>query len=466
MEPIDGKIAPQPGPQEQFLSSPADIVIYGGAAGGGKSACLLIEPLRNATTPGFNALVLRREREELLGPGALWGESETIYPLFGGTQKISTLSWTFPSGAGIKFAGMKDEADKLKYQGREFALIEFDELTHFEESQFWYMESRNRSMCGVKPYMRASCNPDADSWVASLIEWWIDQNTGYAIPERSGVVRWFLRSEGQLVWANSPNELVEKYPDRKPRSLTFIAAKLSDNKILTSKDPDYLSKLESLPYVDRERLLGGNWKVQSGEGAEWPGEYFGEIWGDYWPDAFTLSAMACDPSKGRQFGDYAAIVFAGVAGGLIWVDAILAKIPAPKIAEEMVEMYFTMRPNYAGLEANMNQDTSILPMIDECCEQRGLPPMPVHLFQHTGAKDNKERRIFQLGPYIKSKKIKLRRGSPGCKILEQQLRAFPKKEVNDDGPDALQMAIELLNMLADASRLPSRTDHAEQLNPV
>lgn len=463
MEVIDGRIEGQPGPQTDFLSSPADIVIYGGAAGGGKSACLLMEPLRNATTPGFGALILRRTRTELQGTGSLWEEATSLYPLFGGVSKISELGWSFPANATIKFAGMEHEDDKLKYQGRQFALIEFDELTHFTESQFWYMVSRNRSTCGVKPYIRASCNPDADSWVAELIEWWIDQNTGYAIPERSGVLRWYLRIEGRLIWADTPEELKERYPNQSPRSLTFITAKLSDNKILTTKDPDYLSKLQSLPYVERERLLGGNWKVRSGEGAEWPGEYFDQIWGDWWPDAFQLAAIGIDPSKGKQFGDYGAIVFAGVTGGLIWVDAILAKMPAPKIAEEAVEMFFTLKPQIIGLEANMNQDAVMLPLMDQVCEQRQLPPIPVHLFNHTAA-DNKERRIFRLGPYLKNKQIRLRRGSAGCKLLEGQLRGFPIKEVNDDGPDALEMAVRLLNEMA--SYRHGGDDAAEQLNPV
>lgn len=72
---------------------------------------------------------------------------------------------------------------------RRICFIGFDELTHFSEAQFWYMLSRNRSMSGVRPYVRATTNPDADSWVAKLIDWWIDDVSGYPIPERGGVVR-------------------------------------------------------------------------------------------------------------------------------------------------------------------------------------------------------------------------------------------------------------------------------------
>ncbi|MFS6779604.1 terminase large subunit domain-containing protein, partial [Staphylococcus aureus] len=128
--------------------------------------------------------------------------------------------------------------------------------------------SRNRSTCGVRPYVRATTNPDADSWVAEFISWWIDQKTGYAIPERSGVLRWFVRIGDNIIWADHPEEL-EMYTMPGPggeevpipaKSVTFISSKLTDNKILMAADPGYMANLMSLPLVERERLLGGNWK--------------------------------------------------------------------------------------------------------------------------------------------------------------------------------------------------------------
>lgn len=143
----------------------------------------------------------------------------------------------------------------------------FDELTTFTEYQFWFMLSRNRSLCGVRPYVRATCNPDADSWVGGLIAWWIDQDTGYPITERSGMVRWFVRVGANLIWADDPKEL-EGYVDPvkqqpiPPKSLTFIPAQVSDNKILMAGDPSYVANLMALPTVERERLLRGNWKIR------------------------------------------------------------------------------------------------------------------------------------------------------------------------------------------------------------
>lgn len=157
----------------------------------------------------------------------------------------------------------------------------FDELTHFTPTQFWYMVSRNRSMCGVRPYIRATCNPDADSWVAELISWWIDQDTGQPITERSGVLRWFVRVGEDLKWADSPADLAEYTMVNEagdlvpipPKSLTFIPAKLSDNKALMAADPGYMASLLSLPMVERERLLGGNWKIRPAAGL-----YFQRSW--------------------------------------------------------------------------------------------------------------------------------------------------------------------------------------------
>lgn len=144
-------------------------------------------------------------------------------------------------------------------------MICFDELTHFSEKQFFYMLSRNRSTCGVQPYVRATTNPDADSWVAEFISWWIDPETGYAIPERSGVIRWFVRVNEVIEWADSPAELRARFPHIKrlrPKSVTFIRSSVYDNKILLKKDPQYLANLLALPLVERERLLGGNWKIK------------------------------------------------------------------------------------------------------------------------------------------------------------------------------------------------------------
>ena len=265
------QIRPQPGPQLQFLSSAADIAVYGGAAGGGKTWALLIEPLRHIDNPGFGAVFFRRTTVQVRNEGGLWDESHKLYAEIGGTPRPSALAWRFPSGASISFRHLEHDKSVYGWQGSQIPLICFDELTHFSERQFWYLVSRNRSTCGVRPYLRATCNPDADSWVARFIAWWIDPATGLPIPERAGVLRWFVRIGDALVWADRPQDLADhldpvgRHPIP-PKSLTFVPAKLTDNRALMEADPGYLANLMAQPTVERERLLLGNWKVRPAAG--------------------------------------------------------------------------------------------------------------------------------------------------------------------------------------------------------
>lgn len=274
-------IIPQDGPQSQFLASPADIAIYGGAAGGGKTWALLMEPLRHVHNPGFGSVTFRRSTVQIRNEGGLWDESAVLYPQMGAEPKEHVLTWAFPSGASCSFAHLEHDKTRFNWQGSQIPLINFDELTHFTPVQFWYMVSRNRSMCGVRPYIRATCNPDADSWVADLIAWWIDKDTGQPIPERAGKLRWFVRVGEELKWADHPDDLAaHKMLDEAgnrvpipPKSLTFIPAKLTDNKALMAADPGYMASLLALPLVERERLLGGNWKIRPAAGL-----YFQRSW--------------------------------------------------------------------------------------------------------------------------------------------------------------------------------------------
>lgn len=446
-------IRPQPGAQETFLSTPADIAIYGGAAGGGKSYALLLEPMRHAQNSDFGAVVLRKTTPEIMGVGGLWSEAEKLYPLVGGEPRLASMDWVFPSGARVKFDHLEHEKSKHKYQGNQIPLICFDELVHFSESSFWFMVSRNRSACGVKPYIRCTCNPDAASWVRQFIAWWIDDRTGYAIPERSGVVRWFVRYGGELQWADDPSELNEKFPGLEPKSFTFIPATLDDNPALTSKDPGYKANLQALPYVERERLLGGNWNVVDAEGAEWGPDYFQGIWVDEWPDEYQIAVVALDPSVGKlnkatatRQGDYSA--FVAVAKGMdgkYYVDADIDRRPVPKIIDDGIEFLKYIRPDAFGVETIGFQEVvrdAFLPRLEEA-KLTGIWPI------HGDGNPKLPKKIVRiratLSHLLRDGRIKLRR-SPGCSLLLEQLMAFPIHK-HDDGPDALQMAIVLAEQL-------------------
>lgn len=271
-------IGPQPGPQNDFLRNRADIIIYGGAAGGGKTHGLLLEAARKPMQiKNFSSIIFRREFGEITAPGGLWEASERLYPLLGLPQPhLGNREWSWRGAGKARFAGLQHATDVYKWMGSELPMIGFDELTRFTGDQFWFMLSRNRSTTGVPPYVRATCNPDADSWVAEFIAWWIDQETGFFIPERAGALRYYVRVAGNLLWADDPAELMEHLPAAselppgvempKPKSVTFIPAKLSDNPALLRANPEYLLTLHSMPLVEQQRLLYGNWKIRPAAG--------------------------------------------------------------------------------------------------------------------------------------------------------------------------------------------------------
>ena len=265
------RIGPQAGQQEKFLASSADICIYGGAAGGGKSVGLVLEAARYAFVPGFSAVLFRKTYGDITNPGGLWDASEEYYSLLGGNPTHSALKWEWPVGSIVMMSHFAHPKYKLNWQGSQICMIGWDELTHFSREIFFYMLSRNRSACGVRPYIRATCNPDADSWVRQFIGWWIGDD-GYPIPARDGAVRWMVREDEDIAWYKS-REAVPAAMREFAKSVSFIAAKLSDNPILMKKDPGYLANLMALPRHEREALLGGNWNIRISAGM-----YFKRHW--------------------------------------------------------------------------------------------------------------------------------------------------------------------------------------------
>lgn len=250
-------IEPHPGPQTAFLSSRADICVYGGAAGGGKTLALLVDPLRWVHIAKFGAVIFRRTYPQIRVEGGMWDESMEIYPHCGGEPREHTLEWRFGSGARIKFGQLQHEHTKYEYKGAQIAVIGFDQLEEFSAGQFWYLLSRNRSTSGVKPYVRATCNPDASSWVKNLLGPWVDPEHPEYRAE-PGELRYVTRDGDEVVFVG-PDWRDE---DGEPaKSLTFIPATIYDNPSLLGKDRSYLASLRALPFVERRRLLDGDWSV-------------------------------------------------------------------------------------------------------------------------------------------------------------------------------------------------------------
>lgn len=227
------------------------------------SRSLLVKAAKHIGVSGYGATIFRNTRPEITNEGGLWDESKQLYEkLPGATFREGLLDWSFPAGSAISFA----HADRLsqKFVGSQLGLVGIDELQYWTEDDFWFLLSRNRTSCGVKPQLVATCNPNADSFIADLISWWIDTD-GYPIEERSGVLRYFYRIKKTLYWADTPEELIEQFPDlgtiAPPKSFTFINATIYDNPAFIKANPEYLSSLLSLPEVEMMRLLKGNWKI-------------------------------------------------------------------------------------------------------------------------------------------------------------------------------------------------------------
>ncbi|WP_293875536.1 MULTISPECIES: phage terminase large subunit [unclassified Sphingomonas] len=443
-------IIPQAGPQTTFLSSPADIAIYGGAAGGGKTWALLMEPLRHVHNPGFGAVTFRRSTVQIRNEGGLWDESAVLYPQMGADPKEHVLSWSFPSGASCSFAHLEHDKTRFNWQGSQIPLINFDELTHFTPTQFWYMVSRNRSMCGVRPYIRATCNPDADSWVADLISWWIDQDTGQAIPERAGKLRWFVRVGEDLRWADAPAEL-EQYTmlnengEQVPipaKSLTFIPAKLTDNKALMAADPGYMASLLALPMVERERLLGGNWKIRPAAGL-----YFQRSWcrvvdavpaGTVWGRGWDLAATT--PSPENPDPDY----LAGVLIGRTPDDRyIVTDSRTDRTSPAGMERFILNTASYDGyqVEISLPQDPGSAGKTQVATLAKMLSGYIVRSSTETGDK------VTRFGPFsaqAEAGNVDVLRG-PWNEGWFANLEGFPVAK-HDDEADATSRAFEIVSL--------------------
>lgn len=273
--------------QKSAAESDATVLIYGGGAGGGKTFFELWLAAAFHHVRKYRALILRRKQSQLTEGGAIWDESLQMYsPL--GSIPVSTPKHrhTFPSGATITLGGCEHEKDVKNYDGAQYSVIAFDQLEQFTAYQFFYIGfSRLRSMAGVPARVICTANPvhqddKVGGWLARLImskNGWVCPESGFPIPDMSGVIRWFYRGEDDEVHLfKSIEEAREAFPKKKndPISITFIPALIQDNMVLLEKNPQYEAGLNELPWIERQRLLGGNWKVSGKGGGIIKSEWF------------------------------------------------------------------------------------------------------------------------------------------------------------------------------------------------
>jgi predicted phage terminase large subunit-like protein len=415
-------LKPQKGPQELFLSSPADIAGYGGAAGGGKTFAELLEPLRHINNPGFTAVIFRRTSEQIRQTGGLWDASAEIYAKLGAKGREQQLDWRFPSGATIRLDSLQHEQDKLQFQGAEICLLEFDELTHFTESQFFYLLSRNRSMCGVRPYVRATFNPDPNSWVKQFFAPWVDRQ--YPDRAESGELRYFVRDGGLITWVPKGT------PDAK--SVTFIRSTVYDNQILLAKNPEYVASLKAMSLVDRLRLLDGDWDATES------GNMFRREWFQivdaapanarkvrYWDFAGTEVKEGKDP-------DWTAGCRMSMDGeNIAYIEDMRRLRGTPKSVEELVKQTAEIDGKDVAIYIEQEPGSSGVTVIDHYV-RKVLHGWNVHGIKSTGSKAD---RAKPLSAQAEAGNIKIVRGYWNEDYLNE-VTPFPNPKIHDDQVDA------------------------------
>ena len=245
--------APNEGPQTEFLAASEREVLYGGAAGGGKSYGLLADPMRYFSNPNFNGLILRRSNDELRE--LIW-KSQELYPkAFKGAKWGEKKSqWTFPSGAKLWLTYLERDQDVLRYQGQAFSYIAFDELTQYPTPFAWnYLRSRLRTTDPTLPiFMRATTNPGGSG------HGWVKRAFIDPAPANTKFIAQDIESGEDLVYPQGHDREGEPLFYRR-----FIPASLIDNPYLM-EGGQYEANLLSLPEMQRRQLLDGDWAVADG----------------------------------------------------------------------------------------------------------------------------------------------------------------------------------------------------------
>ena len=237
---------PQP-KQIEFLQRGEYEAFYGGAAGGGKSDSLLMEALRQVHIPHYRGLIIRKTYPQL---SELIDRSGELYPqAFPGAKfNEGKYVWKFPSGAKIYFGSMQYAKDKIKYQGKRYDFIGFDELTHFTYDEYAYLFSRNRpSGPGTRVYMRATGNP------GGVGHGWVKSRFITAAPPKT------------TIWEKYKIETPDGKQLEMKRNRIFIPSSVFDNQELLKNNPEYLASLAMLPESEKRALLYGDWDSFNGQ---------------------------------------------------------------------------------------------------------------------------------------------------------------------------------------------------------
>lgn len=256
--------------QVMFMLSQADVTLFGGAAASGKTEIGVIDFLQFTDIPNFIGVMTRRTTPQLTGPGGLLTKAKRTfakaYEPHEFTWRAKDSKFVFHgSGAEIYLKHFENDDADVNWQGSEANLFYVDEGTQFTQHMIQYIMSRmrNPSCPEVSPRLKISCNPDYDHFLRKWVEPYLHED---GTPNRSkdGTLRYFTFSDGDFLWGDSIEELVNEHgvPESDILSFTFISANVDDNPIVQKINPKYVAWLKGLKGVERARLLDGNWMVR------------------------------------------------------------------------------------------------------------------------------------------------------------------------------------------------------------
>ena len=358
--------------QQLFLSlNKHEEVLYGGAAGGGKSDALLMAALQYVDVPGYSALILRRTWADLSLPGAIMDRARDWLSDTPAKPKDGGRIWVFPSGARISFGYLQYDKDKFRYQSAEFQFIGFDELTQFEQQTYEYMFSRIRRPSLVCLRCRKAVRKYGRQWKHTSSSNPCDQVT----PDPKVLRQYPASPSGMTLFdvplrmrsATNPGGVGHAWvrdhfidSKLKKKDAIFVPALLTDNPSLDQES--YRKNLDHLNPIDRERLMNGDWDV-SEEGAYFKRHWFRFLqtrpddpkikWVRYWDLAATAD------------GDYTAGALVGLTPEGEWIVADVRRIrTTPQNVEKFVQA--TAREDGPSVPIRMEQEpgSSGVAMID------------------------------------------------------------------------------------------------------
>ena len=411
---------PNPGPQEEFLSAGERDVLYGGAAGGGKSFALLADPLRYCHNPNHRGLLLRRTLDELT---ELIDKSRQLYPkAFPGAKfRESKSTWHFPSGATIWFTYLDKDKDVTRFQGQAFNWIGIDEITQYPTPYVWdYLRSRLRSTDSELQqhlYMRCTANP------GGVGGWWVKKMYIDGTPENKAYPAFDLDTGKPFVWPHNHEKAGQPLFYRK-----FVPARLTDNPHLMA-DGQYESMLRSLPEVERKRLLEGDWDVA--EGAAFP--------------EFSRTKHVVEPYEMPtnwpriRMADYGYAAPSCVLWGAIdwdnniWVYRELYEkhLTAEQLADRILEAeQLDPVPHYTVLDSSCWNKTGFGPSIAEVMMRSGVRWTPSDRNRIQG-KMEIHRRLAD-NPYTKEPRLRF---FSTCQHIIKQVAGIPLSKTNSEDVD-------------------------------